>query len=71
MPLMNYLVSLMATEGTTTTVIDSGLVTELIDLCKTCMGLFTEFPLNVFLIAGLVGIGFGIFKMAKRAAKRD
>lgn len=70
MPLMNYLVSLMATEGATTAVIDSGLVTELINLCKTCMGLFTEFPLNVFLIAGLVGIGFGIFRMAKRAARK-
>lgn len=63
-----YLLSLVATEGTTQ--IDNAIVTELIDLCKTTMGLFTEFPLNVFLVASLVGIGFGIFRMAKRAARR-
>ena len=34
-------------------VIDSGLVTELVNLVKTVMGLFTEFPLNVLLIASL------------------
>ena len=50
-------------------VIDSALVTELINLCKTCMGLFTEFPLNVFLLAGLCGVGFGIFRMAKGASR--
>lgn len=46
-------------------VIDTNIVTELINLCKTCMGLFTEFPMNVLLIASLVGIGFGIFRNAK------
>lgn len=44
-------------------------MTSLIDLCKQCMGLFTEFPLNLFLVGGLVGIGFGIFSTAKHAAK--
>lgn len=55
---------------TTSTVIDSALISELLALCKQVMGLFSEFPLNVFLIASLVGIGFGIFKAAKRAARR-
>lgn len=49
--------------------IDSSAITELLNLAKQCMGLFTEFPLNIFLIGGLVGIGFGIFRLAKRAAR--
>ena len=48
--------------------IDSGLVTELLNLVKTMMGLFTEFPLNILLIASLAGVGFGIFGIARRAA---
>lgn len=50
-------------------VIDTALVTELINLVKSVCGLFTIFPLNVFLIAGLVYVGFRIFKSAKSAAK--
>lgn len=64
---MSYLTLMMGAEGAS--VIDSGLVGEIISLCKTCMGLFTEFPLNVILIAGLCGVGFGIFRMAKRAVR--
>lgn len=65
--LIHSLMNMVATEGTT--VINSALVGELLDLCKQTMGLFTEFPLNVFLITGLVGIGFGIFRKAKRSAR--
>lgn len=43
--------------------------TTMVDLVKTAMGLFSEFPLNLILIASLVGVAFGIFKRAKRAAK--
>lgn len=67
--LSNVMTSVIATEGATTTVIDSSLIGELLDLCKQVMGLFTEFPLNVFLIVSFIGIGFGIFRKAKRAAK--
>lgn len=49
-------------------VIDSGLVTELVNLVKTVMGLFTEFPLNVLLIASLCFVAFGLFSRAKSAA---
>ncbi|MDE6913369.1 MAG: hypothetical protein K2P35_06705 [Lachnospiraceae bacterium] len=49
--------------------IDSGSVTEVINLAKQCMGLFGEFPLNIFLIGGLCTLGFAIFKKAKSAAK--
>lgn len=42
--------------------------TAVIDLVKQCMGIFSEFPMNILLVAGLVGVGFGIFKKAKRSA---
>ena len=50
-------------------VIDVSLVTELINLVKSVCGPFTIFPLNVFLIASLVFVGFKIFRSAKGAAK--
>ena len=50
-------------------VIDVSLVTELINLVKSVCGLFTIFPLNVFLIASLVFVAFKIFRSAKVAAK--
>lgn len=50
--------------------IDSGIIEELLNLCKQVMTLFSEFPLNIFLVSSLVGIGFGIFKAAKKAARR-
>ena len=61
------IIPLMGADGVS--VIDSALVAEIINLCKTCMGLFTEFPLNVILIAGLCGVGFGIFRGAKHAVR--
>ncbi len=39
-----------------------------IDLVKQCMGIFTEFPMNILLVASLVGVGFGIFRRAKNSA---
>lgn len=50
-------------------VIDTALVTELINLVTSVCGLFKIFPLNVFLIGGLVFLGFRIFKSARAAAK--
>ena len=61
------MMGLLATGSTAS--IDTASITELINLCKQCMGLFTEFPLNIFLIAGLVTIGFTIFTSAKHAAQ--
>ena len=61
------MLGLLATGSGTT--IDTSVIAELIALCKQCMGLFTEFPLNIFLVGGLVGIGFGIFRAAKAAAR--
>lgn len=50
-------------------VIDTSIVTELVNLVKTVCGLFSVFPLNVLLIASLVFVGFSIFRSAKGAAK--
>lgn len=50
-----------------TSVIDQSIVTELINLTKTVMGLFAEFPLNVMLISTLCGIAFGLFRGARHS----
>lgn len=50
-------------------VIDTSLVNEIIALVRSVMGLFSDFPMNVYLIVGLVATGFGIFGIAKRAVK--
>lgn len=49
--------------------IDTAIVGELVTLVTTIAGLFTVFPINVFLIGSLVGLGFGIFRKAKKSAK--
>lgn len=51
-----------------TPVIDTAIVSELIDLVKSVMGLFSEFPLNVLLVASLCFVAFGLFGRAKSAA---
>ncbi len=48
--------------------IDSSLVGELVDLVKQVAGLFNVFPINVFLIGSLAGLGFALFRKAKRTA---
>lgn len=48
--------------------IDTAVVAELVSLVKTVMGLFSEFPLNVLLIAGLCFVAFGLFGRARSAA---
>lgn len=48
-------------------VIDTSIVTELVNLTKTVMQLFAEFPLNVMLIATLCGVAFGLFRGARHS----
>lgn len=48
--------------------IDTNVVTELVNLVKTVMGLFSEFPLNFLLVASLCFVAFGLFNKAKHAA---
>ena len=47
------------------TMIDTSLVNELIELVKSVMSLFSEFPLNILLIAGLCFVAFGLFGKAR------
>ena len=56
------------TPSASDTVIDSSLVGELVDLVKQVAGLFSVFPINVFLIGSLAGLGFTLFRKAKRTA---
>ena len=51
-----------------TAIINTTIVEELMTLVKTVMGLFSEFPLNVLLIASLCFVAFGLFGRAKHAA---
>lgn len=51
-----------------TPLIDTGIVNELVALVRSVMGLFSDFPLNVLLIAGLCFVAFGLFGRAKSAA---
>lgn len=62
---MPDILTVLAADGAA---LDQSLVTELLNLVKTMMGLFTEFPLNILLVASLAGVGFGIFGIARRAA---
>ena len=62
---MPEILTVVAAEGSG---LDQSLVTEMLNLVKTMMGLFTEFPLNILLVASLASVGFGIFAIARRAA---
>lgn len=53
------------TDGATQ--IDTSIVNELLNLVKSVMGLFSEFPLNVILIAGLCYVALRLFRTARRA----
>lgn len=64
---MMHLLSVVVADASTS-VINTGIVNELVNLVKNVMGLFSEFPLNVLLIASLCFVAFGLFKRAKAAA---
>lgn len=40
-----------------------------LELVKSVMSLFGEFPLNIILVFSLAGVAFALFRKAKRAAK--
>lgn len=49
--------------------IDTGLVGEVVGLVTEVAKVFTIFPINVFLIGSLCGLGFALFRKGKKAAK--
>lgn len=48
---------------------DSSVMTEVVSLVTTSVGVLTEFPCNMFLYGGLAAIGFKLFAKAKKAVK--
>ena len=59
----------MVAEAGTTISFDTAWMTQLINIVKTVLTLLVEFPCNLFLAGGLAGLGFTIFRKAKRTAK--
>lgn len=52
-----------------TPVIDGTLISEIIGVAEDLLGLLTSFPLNVFVVASIAGIGFSFLRKAKRVAR--
>lgn len=48
------------------TTIDSNLLTEIVNAAQSLLGLFTSYPLNIFVGCG---IGIAIFKVVRSAKK--
>lgn len=42
--------------------------TTVLEIVKSMMGLFGEFPLNIILVASLGGVAFKLFRKGRRAA---
>ncbi len=57
---------MLLTEGASTG-IDVTIVDSILEVTRTILGMFTVFPLNVFLTASIVGIGIGVFKRLKHS----
>ncbi len=49
--------------------INSSLITEIVNTVKSLAGLFTVFPLNVFILMSIGGAGFGLLRKGKKAAR--
>ena len=46
---------------------DTTIVTTLLSVCKSVMGLFTMYPLNILLAVSVACACFGLFGVAKRS----
>lgn len=64
-PVMIMATKVLAT--TPTNAIDVTVVDSILEVTKTILGMFTVFPLNVFLTAALITIGVGIFSQLKNS----
>ena len=47
---------------------DSTVMTQVVDLVTSALGVLTDFPCNLFLYGGLATIGFELFSKAKHSA---
>ncbi len=66
--MISHVLASMVAEGSAIA-FDTAWMTQLIEIVKTVLGLLVEFPCNLFLAGGLAGLGFGIFRKAKRTAR--
>lgn len=48
---------------------DTSVMSDVVSLVKTALGILTDFPCNMFLYGGIAAMGFKLFKQAKLAAK--
>lgn len=64
---MNALSMILTGGEVVTSGIDVTIVDSILEVTRTILGMFTIFPLNVFLTAGIVGIGIGVFKKLKHS----
>lgn len=46
---------------------DTSIVTTLLTVCKSVMGLFGEYPLNILLAVSVACACFGLFAVARRS----
>jgi len=51
----------------TANAIDVTIVDSILEVTRTILGMFAVFPLNVFLTAGIVSIGIGVFTKLKHS----
>ena len=50
--------------------IDATLVTAVVDTITSIAGVFTIFPLNIFIVMSIAGGAFGLLRKGKKAATR-
>lgn len=47
---------------------DSAVMTQVVELVSTSLGILTSFPCNMFLYGGIAAVGLTLFSRAKSAA---
>lgn len=57
---------MMSLLAAATPVIDESVFDVIVNGAKAVLGLFTEFPINVFLAVSIVGVAIGVVKRLKR-----
>ena len=59
---------MLALAAATAATFDSTVMTQVVDLVTSALGVLTDFPCNLFLYGGLATIGFELFSKAKHSA---
>lgn len=59
---------MLALAAETAATFDSTVMTQVVNLVTSALGVLTDFPCNLFLYGGLATIGFELFSKAKHSA---